>query len=754
MTSKQQYGSEKIDKYEDQSDRDVYFKQKSTFQLQRDMWVDMNTVQDEKLRGKLSMHIYKYFDKYLDTKAQGSIYSSKVEYMVNDADLILKKIESNQFSYSYLLEFLVKNKEERLAVERNDKLYKQYMDLVEEAMDRQRFFTDDARALSQVALLNIKDTQFIQKLVDQIEKGSQNADWFIQCRPKYQYKYIGLIIHNLSRLKHLGNYKSQIQHQVKEIIKSLGAQLKLINFEEQSDQVLVTSNLCTGLKNLDFTNTNFHEFIEQRFYDILDKHIDVDGQQKTFASGIIWYFAYFCNPDNKLMNKQDYIMSDKLSGKLRAKFMSYFRDIGTPDVCQQFGLLCKLQIINVTELDSVLNYLLNERLHQFNIREFTMLFEGIYMSKIKQYDSIINKILERNRDKIVEQYNLECNKPGNKVEFKQNFAFSLYYMSKMNFLSCDFYDQQAARLVQKTYFDEFMAMNYIQIAVVFSSFVSQNYSSPKIREFIQMLCPIQLSNHIMMYSRGQFIQFFYHLQLLSINNPPQIVLDMMKPQSIVAQRFGFNVIGGYSQNNSIDRTQSMWSLIVMKIQYPEMFKYVKELYPENFTPYLNQCIREVECQQFEYHMDKFYSRYVIDFIKNEYHGHNVQFEVPSGFFPYDVYFPDYDLVVNVDGRIHYHQGTQIPTMKHVQKELIIKALNINYVSIDWIRYQNNDYQTSKVTNSIDQTNAISNEDAFNSLDEPIYKNLIKKTIDEAIEKSKSKPRVEAKNIFIRLLKEE
>lgn len=45
-------------------------------------------------------------------------------------------------------------------------------------------------------------------------------------------------------------------------------------------------------------------------------------------------------------------------------------------------------------------------------------------------------------------------------------------------------------------------------------------------------------------------------------------------------------------------------------------------------------------------------------IKNAFKEENIQEEVQTGIYTLDLYLPNYKLVVEIDGRIHYYEGTE------------------------------------------------------------------------------------------------
>lgn len=56
----------------------------------------------------------------------------------------------------------------------------------------------------------------------------------------------------------------------------------------------------------------------------------------------------------------------------------------------------------------------------------------------------------------------------------------------------------------------------------------------------------------------------------------------------------------------------------------------------------------------------------------------------SGLFPYDLYFPELDLVVNIDGSSHY-QGSfenKVLSVKHILRERTLRAVGVDFVSIN------------------------------------------------------------------------
>jgi hypothetical protein len=45
---------------------------------------------------------------------------------------------------------------------------------------------------------------------------------------------------------------------------------------------------------------------------------------------------------------------------------------------------------------------------------------------------------------------------------------------------------------------------------------------------------------------------------------------------------------------------------------------------------------------------------VTDIVKNHFSSSQIEFEVSSGFYPFDLYFPKERLVVEINGATHYY----------------------------------------------------------------------------------------------------
>jgi very-short-patch-repair endonuclease len=61
----------------------------------------------------------------------------------------------------------------------------------------------------------------------------------------------------------------------------------------------------------------------------------------------------------------------------------------------------------------------------------------------------------------------------------------------------------------------------------------------------------------------------------------------------------------------------------------------------------------------------------------------LQEEVYSGFYPFDLYLPEHNLVVEVNGPVHFYDRTRIRLPKHHIKERIFKKAGVNYIDLDY-----------------------------------------------------------------------
>ena len=76
---------------------------------------------------------------------------------------------------------------------------------------------------------------------------------------------------------------------------------------------------------------------------------------------------------------------------------------------------------------------------------------------------------------------------------------------------------------------------------------------------------------------------------------------------------------------------------------------------------------------------------VLDIVNNEFKD-NIEQEVFSGFYPYDLYFSKEQLVVEINGSTHFYDTTEHRLPKYNLKDSLFKAAGINCLNIDYHRY--------------------------------------------------------------------
>lgn len=112
-------------------------------------------------------------------------------------------------------------------------------------------------------------------------------------------------------------------------------------------------------------------------------------------------------------------------------------------------------------------------------------------------------------------------------------------------------------------------------------------------------------------------------------------------------------------------------------------------------------------------------------LKENFSEDQMEFEVFSGFYPYDIYFPFENLVVEINGSTHYYDLTQEKMPKYQLKQLLFDAAGIDYLDIDYHDF-------------LDKDKEIKTSDLI-------------KAVQDRLEACKGKQKIEAKGIFTRML---
>lgn len=123
------------------------------------------------------------------------------------------------------------------------------------------------------------------------------------------------------------------------------------------------------------------------------------------------------------------------------------------------------------------------------------------------------------------------------------------------------------------------------------------------------------------------------------------------------------------------------------MQRPLFQHIVENVGPEKYNAFLDSAQELVHSQTFKRMYDNYYEQQVIDIIKEEFADHEIEYEVQSGYYPYDVYFPKEKLIVEINGSSHFYNITTHKLGKYELKKKLFEAVGLNYIDLDFHEYQ-------------------------------------------------------------------
>lgn len=77
---------------------------------------------------------------------------------------------------------------------------------------------------------------------------------------------------------------------------------------------------------------------------------------------------------------------------------------------------------------------------------------------------------------------------------------------------------------------------------------------------------------------------------------------------------------------------------------------------------------------------------VKNIIIKKFMNETIDYEIFTGFYKIDMYFPEYRLAIEVDGSSHYYGKTKQVYAKSLLKYKLYNKLGINYFVVDYLQY--------------------------------------------------------------------